>query len=208
MLGRFLPKQHGFLELFEQMAELSMEAAHVFMKLMADPQHSEKYSSKIKSIEQHADEITHHTLELLHETFITPIDREDIFELAKRLDDVLDFIDGAAQRMTLYQIDRVPAEMLTLAELTLESVQCVKNGVACLRDLKNREAVQKVCVEIHRLENECDHKFRLAVAKLFQEENDIKRLIKLKEVLELLEGVSDRCEDAADVIEGIVIEHA
>ncbi|MFM8315674.1 MAG: DUF47 domain-containing protein, partial [Deltaproteobacteria bacterium] len=150
----------------------------------------------------------HTTMDLLHQTFITPLDREDIHELSSTLDDVLDFIDAAAQRILLYEIKHMPNEGRELAEVCVQAAQKVQVAVGYLDNLKNPEEIKKLCVEINRLENEGDHILRAAVAKLFREENDMKTLIKLKEVYEILETVTDLCEDVANIIDGIVLEYA
>lgn len=166
------------------------------------------HTQRIKQLEHDADSITHKTMTELHKTFITPIDREDIHVLIKRLDDILDFMDAAAQRVSLYDIGKAPADLLKMAEINITSCELVKTAVAGLSNLKNSAVINKACVEINRLENEADTTLRAAVAKLFREEQDIRQLIKLKEIYELLETVSDRCEDVANVVESIVIEYS
>lgn len=208
MLSRFLPRQTDFLQLFRQMTDLSLEAAQTHIQLLDDLEHREKYSSKIKSIEQHADEVTHHTIDLLHGTFITPIDREQIYELAKRLDDILDFIDGSAARLTLYDVRNIPKDLRDLADVMVEAVECVKKAVECLSNLKDRESLMRIVGEINHLENRADKILHDGVGKLFRDETDIKEIIKLKEIYEMLESVTDRCEDASDVIESIMVQNA
>lgn len=208
MLGKLIPKEFGFFNLFDQMAELCVVACRDFIELLDHPGNFERYASKIRAAEQHADEIAHHALALLHQTFITPFDREDIVQLVKKLDDVIDFINGAAQRLNLYDVRAFPPEMKRLSEITLDSILYMQQAVKQLRDLKNRDAILKAVVEINRLENDGDEVFRIAVARLFREEQDVRTLIKLKEVLELFETVTDRCEDVSNVIETIVLEYA
>lgn len=208
MLGRFLPKQTDFFQFFNQMTELAVEAAKTNVTLIGDLEHSERHSSKIKSLEQHADEITHLTVDMLHATFITPIDREDIFNLAEKLDDIIDTIDGAAARLTLYEIRNVPKQMADLTDVMAEAVVCVSKAVACLKDLNDRDTLMKIINDIHHLENVADRMLNDAVGKLFRDESDIKQLIKLKEIFEIIEAVTDRCEDVSDVIEAIMVEHS
>ncbi len=208
MFGGFLPKEGKFFDLFKGLSTHITEAAIEFRELLAHLDESEKRVRNIKDIEHKGDEITHSTMDLLHETFITPLDREDIHKLVSTLDDVLDFIDAAAQRIFLYEIRHMPNEGRELAEICVQSAQKVQAAVGALDNLKNPEAIKKICVEINRLENEADHILRAAVAKLFREENDIKQLIKLKEIYEILETVTDLCEDVANIIEGIVLEYA
>lgn len=208
MLERFLSKDFGFFELFDQMADLCVDAGREFQELLAHPQQLEKHSQKLRAMEQHADEVAHHAMGLLHKTFITPLDREDILHLVKRLDDIMDFIEGAAQRLSLYEVGDFPPQMHTLAEINLDSIEHVKQAVNGLRNLKNRDALMKLVVEINRLENDADQAFRTGMAALFHDEKDVKRIIKLKEIFELLETVTDRCEDVSNVIETIVLEYS
>lgn len=208
MLGGFIPKEGRFFDLFKDLAALIAEASIEFRDLLTHLDEAEKRVRNIKDIEHRGDEITHSTMDLLHQTFITPLDREDIHSLTSTLDDVLDLIDAAAQRVVLYEIRQIPNEARELAEVCVQAAQKVQTAVAHLNNLKDPTAIKKICVEINRLENEGDHILRAAVAKLFREENDIKNLIKLKEIYEILEKVTDVCEDVANIIDGIVLEYA
>jgi uncharacterized protein Yka (UPF0111/DUF47 family) len=145
---------------------------------------------------------------LLHKTFITPLDRDDIHSLIKTMDDILDFIDASAQRLYLYQVRTIPDDMKRMADITVESVELVRKAVQLLTNMKNAQDIVSICIEINQLENQADQVLRTAVARLFQDESDIKLMIKLKENYELLETVTDRCEDVANVIESIVLEYA
>jgi len=208
MFGGFIPKEGRFFDLFKNQAALISEGAVEFRELLAHLDESEKRVRNIKDIEHKGDDITHSTMDLLHQTFITPLDREDIHELTSTLDDVLDYIDAAAQRVLLYEIKQMPHEGRELAEVCVQATQKLQTAVGHLDNLKDPTAIKKICVEINRLENEADHILRAAVAKLFRDENDIKTLIKLKEVYEILETVTDLCEDVANIIDGIVLEYA
>ena len=209
MLKLLLPRDGGFFNLFRDISDLLVAAANEFSALLkADGAARELHTQRIKDLEHKADSITHKTMTELHRTFITPIDREDIHVLIKRLDDILDFMDAAAQRVSLYDIGKAPADLVKMAEINILSCEHVKTAVGALNNLKNTDVINKACVEINRLENEADTTLRSAVAKLFREEQDIRQLIKLKEIYELLETVSDRCEDVANVVESIVIEYS
>lgn len=208
MLGRIIPQEGGFFELFKESGELMVAASHEYRRLLEYPNEMESRSRTIKELEHKADDVTHRTMLLLHSTFITPLDREDIHTLIKTMDDILDFIDASASRLHLYQVRRIPESMKQLADITVDSVELVKKAVGLLTNLKNTDELRKICVEINQLENQADNVLRAAVARLFQEEDDIKLLIKLKENYELLETVTDRCEDVANVIESIVLEYA
>ncbi len=208
MFSSILPKEGRFFDLFKELSTCLVQGATEFRDLCSNLKEAERRVRSIKDIEHRGDEITHRTMDLLHKTFITPLDREDIHTLVSRLDDILDFIDAAASRIHLFQVDDMPKEGLELAEICLHSVHLVQSAVSALDNLKNPENVIKTCVEINRLENDADHVLRSGLARLFREEPDIRKLIKLKEIYELLETVTDRCEDVANIIDGIVLEYA
>ncbi|MCM2277378.1 MAG: DUF47 family protein [Oligoflexia bacterium] len=208
MIGRLIPREEKFFVLFRQSAELMVEGAHALRDIFANMAEAEQHARRLKDIEHRADEITHRTIELLHSTFITPLDREDIHQLITRMDDILDFFEAAAQRIFLYDIKTSPPNSRELAELCLKMAETIQMTVNSLEDLKNREAILKHCIEINRLENEADHLYRVSVAKLFREEPDTRQLIKYKEIYEILETATDRGEDVANIIEGIVLEYA
>jgi predicted phosphate transport protein (TIGR00153 family) len=208
MFSRFMPREEKFFTMFQKSSELMVEGAQELQNLFNDMAHVERHTRRIKDIEHKADEVTHQTIELLHSTFITPLDREDIHQLISKMDDILDFMEAAAQRIHLYDITSAPPYAAELAEICVKSAEAIKAGVAQLEDLKNKKEIQKICIEIHRLENEADALFRSATAKLFREEPDTRQLIKYKEIYEILETTTDRCEDVANIIEGIVLEYA
>ncbi len=208
MLRRFLPREENFFELFRQSADQLVQSATEFRKML---DHLEKRDSSVRFIqecEHRADTITHTTVSLLHKTFITPLDRDDIHKLISRMDDILDLLEGAAQRFVLFDIKESTPEFVELADVCLASANLIHNVVDQLHNLKNPEEILKICIEINRLENDADHILGRAVAKLFKEETDFKKVIMLKEVYEFLEAVTDRCEDVANIVEGIVLEYA
>ena len=208
MLSKFMPREGRFFDLFEQSSNLIEEAAQQFKVMLSDLSHAESHAHKIKDIEHRADEVTHRTMEMLHKTFITPIDREEIHQLISKMDDVVDIIEAASQRIFLYGITSVPQEAINLAQISIQAAECIKRAVRGLNNLKRPQEMIKDCVEINRLENEADNLLRSGISKLFLEEPDTRQLIKLKEIYELLESVTDRCEDVANIIEGIVLEYA
>jgi predicted phosphate transport protein (TIGR00153 family) len=207
MFGSLIPREGKFFELFRASAEQSVKCAHAFRAMLDDLPNSESRAREIKAIETKGDEITHMTVELLHKTFITPLDREDIHQLISRLDDIMDFIEGASLRVYQYDIQSCPPEAKALADIMVQSTECVKRAIDRIHDLSFTSGIIQECVEVNRLENEADHVLRAAKAKLFKEEPDTRTLIKLKEIFEFLESVTDRCEDVANVIEGIVLEY-
>lgn len=208
MLGRILPREGKFFDLFRQSGSLIMEGATEFRNMLGDLGQAESHARNIKRIEHNADDVTHATVELLHKTFITPLDREDIHQLISGMDDILDYIEAAAERINLYDIKTATPEALKLADICVQAAKDVHAVVQLLEDMKNADEIIKRCVEINRLENEADHTLRAAMAKLFREEQDTRQLIKMKEIYELLETVTDRCEDVANIVEGIVLEYA
>ena len=208
MFSKFLPREAKFFMLFSKLAITMIEGANALKELFSDIPNADRYARQIKEIEHRADEITHNTISLLHETFITPIDREDIHQLIRKLDDVVDFFDAAAQRTALYDVKKCPPGALELINVCIKQAEAMKRALDLMEGMKDREKILKECVELHRLENEADHVFRTSVAKLFREESDIRELIKYKEIYEILETATDRGEDVANLIEGIVLEYA
>lgn len=162
----------------------------------------------IETVEKQADKVTYETLDLLHKTFITPIDRDDIHKLITKMDDILDLLEDAAQTISLYDIKEITPEAKRLAELCLTCTEKVKTSVGLLHNMDNSTQILSVCEEIDRLESDADHVMRAAMSKLFRDEPDVRTLIKLKAIYEILETVTDRCEDVANIIEGIIVENA
>ncbi len=208
MFSSLVPKEGRFFDLFKELGDCIVQGAVEFRELAMNLKEAERRVRAIKDIEHRGDEITHQTMDLLHKTFITPMDRDDIHKLVSRMDDILDFTDAAAQRLFLFQVEELPKEGLELAEICVQSARLVQAAVSSLDNLKNPDNIIKTCVEINRLENDADHVLRSGLARLFKEEPDLRKLIKLKEIYELLETVTDRCEDVANIIDGIVLEYA
>ncbi len=208
MFSRLMPRETRFFELFNEHAELVVEGSRELAVLVASGDDLERRAHNVKSIENRADKITQGTIGLLHKTFITPLDRNDIHQLITRMDDILDLIEDAAQLMFIYDIRVVTAEEKTLAEICVACAEKVKAAVGMLSNMKNAAAILGVCREIDRLESEADHVMRTAMAKLFREEPDVRQLIKLRAVYQTLEAVTDACEDVANIIESIVLENS
>jgi hypothetical protein len=208
MFGRLMPREGRFFDLFEQHAEQLVLGARELRALMDNVAELPERKRSIEKIEHRADKITHQTMQLLHQTFITPIDRDEIHQLITRMDDILDLMEDVSQCMFLYDIAQVTEECRKLADICLTSTEKVQIAIAQLSDMKNAQAIMARCKEIDRLESDADHVMREAMAKLFREEPDVKHLFKMKEIYQLLESVTDRCQDVANIIEGIVIESA
>ena len=162
-------------------------------------------ADEIKEVEHQCDNLTHQIIQRLHRTFVTPLDREDIFELARSLDDVMDAIDATAALVRLYQIEHVRPDARVLAGIISASVDQL---VMALKALEKKAGVAEPAVEINRLENEADRAHHAGVRRLFEEERDPVAIIKWKEILDFLEDATDRCEDVANVLEGVVVKHA
>lgn len=206
MFSRFLPKEPGFFDSFDQHADLIVRSAQLLSTIWGN--HSIVTSvEKIKSLENEADEITHHTIELLHKTFITPLDREDIFRLISRMDDIIDHIEAAADCLIVYKITSLLTPALSLVKILNECAQEVQSAVKGLRHIDKNPSTRLHCTKINLLESEADGILRNAIGLLFEEEQDTRLLIKWKEIYDHLEGAINRCEDASNIIEGVILEH-
>jgi predicted phosphate transport protein (TIGR00153 family) len=203
-----MPTEGKFFELFIQHADLCVKGGKEMVSLMTNFDDLENRVHAIESLEKQADKVTHATLEMLHKTFITPLDRDDIHQLITRMDDILDLMEDAAQTVSLYDIKQITAEAKRLAELCLACCEKVHACVSLLHNMDNAREILGICAEIDRLESDADHVMRAAMSKLFREEPDVRNLIKLKAIYEILESVTDRCEDVANIIEGIIVENA
>jgi predicted phosphate transport protein (TIGR00153 family) len=208
MFGSFMPKEGRFFEYFVELAEAILQASRELAELMASFDDVERRAYNIETIEKNGDKITHAAVELLHKTFITPLDRDAIHQLITNMDDILDLIEDSAQSIFLYDIRAVTPEAKKLADICVACAEKVKEAVGMLSNMDNARAIMEVTHEIDRLESEADHVMRSAMAKLFRDEADVRQVIKLRSVYELLEGITDRCEDVANLIEGIVLENS
>jgi len=206
-----MPREGQFFELFNRHAAFIVEGGAALEELLRtydDVSARESRIARIQEIERSADKVNHETVALLHRTFVTPLDRDDIHRLISRMDDVLDLIQDVAEALLLYDIQRLTPEASELANFVQRCCERVKVAVAQLSSMENAASTLKICQEIDALESECDRVMRAAVSKLFRDESDVKQLIKLETVYELLEEATDRCQDVADVIEGVVLENS
>jgi predicted phosphate transport protein (TIGR00153 family) len=214
LFSKFLPREGNFFEMFNQHADRIVEAAHAFSKLVnnyADVDKRALHNQEVDQAEQAADRITHEVNRILHTTFITPIDRDQIHQLINAMDDVADLIQDSAETMALYDVRHMTEDMLRLTELSVKCCERLKDVVALIgnvRDAGTAAAALKTCEEIDQLESDADHVMRSAMSRLFREEPDVREIIKLKAIYELLETITDKCEDVAKVIEGIVLENS
>jgi len=214
LFGKLLPREGNFFELFNQHGNYIVEGARAFILLIqnySDLTLREKYAAEVDRAEKQADRITAEVNRLLHKTFITPIDREQIHGLINAMDDILDLLQDATETMSLYDVRSMTEDVLRLGDLSAKCCERVQHAVSLLPRISQAEAAEaaiKTCEEIDKLESDADRVMRSAMSKLFREENDVRELIKLKAIYELLESISDRCEDVANLIEGVVLENS
>lgn len=208
MLSRFFPTEGKvFFDLFEQHAATTREASELLLAMLSNPTDLMEQARRIGSLEHDGDAITHTAVETLHKTFMTPFDRGDIHRLITRLDDILDLIEATSERVWLYRIETVHSDAVHLAEVLVAAAMQVHLAMKGLRNLKDPEGLLRICTEINRLENEGDTLLRSALARLFQDTQDPITIIKMKEIFDILEDAVDRCEDVANVLEGVVLEY-
>ena len=208
MLRRLLPREEDFFGLFERHAALTVEGAKEMKRLVQGGQNIGWLATRIKELEHETDVITHSCVERLHRTFITPFDRDDIHRLITRMDDVMDYIESAAIAVMLYELTEMTEPARQLADVLVRSTESVAIAVGGLKTIKHSQTILEACIEVNRLENEGDEILRAALADLFRGATDPLLVLKWKEVYDALENATDRCEDVANIIEGVVLEHA
>jgi predicted phosphate transport protein (TIGR00153 family) len=212
--GKLLPREGNFFDMFNQHADRIMEAARAFSQMVAnynDVPLREKYNRDVDNAERAADRVTHEVNKALHKTFITPIDREQIHGLINTMDDVADLIQDSAETMALYDVRHMTDEIVRLTDISVKCCERVRDAVKLLDKIADpsvADAALKTCEEIDRLESDADRVMRSAMSKLFREEPDVREVIKLKAIYELLETITDKCEDVANLIEGIILENS
>jgi len=202
-----MPREEKFFELFEASAKNVVKAAQAMKELVDTWENVPERVDKITDLEHEGDTITHRIMEQLHRTFVTPFDREDIALLAHSLDDVIDFIQSAADTMLLYKVERPEQTARDLADIIVQSADEVARAMPLLRQSGKLKQLLAPCVEINRLENVADGIYRAALGELFTGNTDIAKIIKWREIYEHLETATDRCEDVANVLEGVALKH-
>ena len=201
-----IPREVRFFDLFDRQSEHIIRAAGVLHELVHNFSDARAKAHAIKEIEHQGDLITHEIVKRLNTTFITPIDREDVHDLATRLDDVLDYIEAAAERLVVYRIKEPTSACRAMAEVIVQQTHSMDRAIKCLRTMD--QSFHEHAVEVNRLENTADALLRDSLAALFEEQGDPIEVIKWKEIYETMEIVTDRCEDVANVIEGIILKMA
>jgi|SRR5687767_783305 predicted phosphate transport protein (TIGR00153 family) len=210
-ISSLMPREGHFFSLFDQHAKLIVDGALAMADVLRHYDNKTDRATGIKIIEdaEHAaDRITHETVQLLHTTFVTPFDRDDIHRMISRMDDVLDLIQDTAESLVLYDIQKVTPEATQLAELLLRCSERVQSAVGLMASMADAPAILKICQEIDKLESEADKVMRGAISQLFRDEQDTRQLIKMKAVYEALESATDRCQDVANTIESVVLENS
>jgi len=202
---RLIPKEEKFFDDFVAITEQIRKGAGMLEEMLAPEQPLWDKADEIKEVEHRCDNLTHGVMQRLHKTFVTPLDREDIHALARSLDDVIDAIDDCAGVLRLYHIESVRPDAREQARII---TLCADQLVSAMKALGKKQGISGCSVEINRLENEADRVHQAALQRLFQEEKDAIVIIKWKEILDFLETATDRCEDVANVLEGVVIKHA
>jgi len=209
MFRSIIPREEVFFDNFEKICALMTEAAKHLKSMLETGGPYDEAARRVKGIESEADELTHRSIATLHKTFVTPFDRQDILRLIVGLDDVLDTIEAVSSLLNLYNPRNAMQEAMRLADLLLQGTEKVAVMVGLLRQLsKQSDHLLALGLELNHLENEADRAYQQAIARLFQEEDDPKEVIKWKDILEHIETATDQCEDVADIIEGLVLENA
>jgi predicted phosphate transport protein (TIGR00153 family) len=206
----FLPKDRVFYSLFEQVSDRVLEMATLLKTLVDEPDFAKRAGiiSKIEDLEHENDELTHKIFTELGRNFITPFDREDIHYLASSLDDIADYIFASAKKINFYRVDPIDHGLHRFAELIYLSSEQVRNAVMELRNMKNLRLMTEALVKINSIENQADDLFDHSIERLFAEEPDAKEVMKLREIYQVMEIATDKCEDAGNVIESIIIKYA
>lgn len=205
---RLLPKQESFFDLFEKQVKMVDEGAKTLSDLMSHYANVEDVAFKLKTLEHDADELAHEIIRKLNTTFVTPLDREDIHALASALDDILDYIEAAVDRMLLYEIDKPTESATKLAKILAEATEVIVQAVSHLRDMRDNEPIREACVAVNRLENRGDQTNRAALAELFQMHDRPMEALKWREIYDHIETAIDKCEDVADILESTVLKNA
>lgn len=206
MLKRLLPQEYEFFDYFEKAADHAVEAAKVLLKITQNYDNADPLARELGAIEHACDDVAHMTMERLNKTFITPLDREDIHALILKIDDVVDLIEAAANRMTFFRVGKPTEHAVNLAKQIVRGCELMTQAVHEMRFPKKYDVVLKHCIAIHEVENAGDDIFHEALAELFNTETDAIKVIKWKEIYETMELVTDRCEDVANVLQGVIVK--
>jgi uncharacterized protein len=204
----FLPRNPKFFDYFDRDTAVLVRAAEAFCRFLEASQDHKEDSKRLKELEHEADRVTHEAMELLHRSFITPLERGDLRRLILALDEVVDYLDDAARRIALYEVGTILPEVCAMGKVIVDLARAVQAAVHDLRNLRKKNRVREHCIEIQRLENVGDHLHHIALASIFKPGLDPLTVMKWKEIVDLIESAMDAAEEVAHVIEGIVLENA
>jgi uncharacterized protein len=210
-IANLVPREGKFFEYFDAHAGRMAEASNELTLLLseyADVPGRALRIERINALEHEADRITHDTATLLHTIFVTPLDRDDIHRLISRMDDVLDLIQDVAESLQLYDVKQVTSHAVELAQLLREGCENLRTAIGKLDNMRNAPEIRKLCRDVDTMESRADRVMRNAISTLFREESDIRQVIKLKAIYELLELATDRCQDVADILESVILQNA
>lgn len=207
MFKRFLPTEYCFYDYFEKHIQKTILLAEEFLKMTKDPELLKESQKNIKLIESDLDSIVLECTEALHKTFITPIERTEIYRLIQKQDDIADSISSAVKRISMYEINDMRKETILIGDIIVKAAKELQSAVMMLRDMKNSEKIRELCKNVRKIESEGDKIFRDSITELFRS-NDAVYIIKWKEVLERLEKAVNKCQDTANIIEEIIIDNA
>lgn len=203
-----LTRDGVFWDAFSAMTETTVRAIDLLIRMLEHPAEALELAAKIKDLEHDGDRITHEVVMALHQTWITPLDRDEIHALITSLDDILDFVDGAGDKVALYEIREARTEAVELARCLRQSALEIQKAIGQLQKIKDPKPLLELCRSINRHEHDADAIFRRGIARLFKERPDPLEVLKWRDIMDALETATDRAEDVANVIEGIVLEHA
>ena len=204
-LPKLVPQEVKFYDMFEELAGLGVATARELTLLVKDLPQAEHIARRMKTLEHRGDDLAHEIIDKLNRSFVTPIDRGDIHALACGLDEIIDYVEVAGHKISLYEFKEVRREVALMAEIILAATKAVESTVKSLRNFPDAKTHLE---EINRLEEEADHVARGALAQLLNREKDPITIMKWKEVIEVLEGTTDRCEDVADIVDGVIVKNA
>ena len=208
LMFSIIPKEEKFFDIFEEAADNVVKAAYAFRELVANWSLTSDKIKLIHDLEHEGDRMTHEVIDKLNRTFITPLDREDIHALTTVLDDIIDIIQATTDRMVLFRIPATTPALLKMVDVLVQGTEAIGKAVKSLRDLKHTRRTLDFCIEVNRLENEGDKYLKAALEELFADPKDVLEVIKWKEIYEAAEFATDKCEDVANVIEGIIVKNA
>ena len=205
---RFMPTEENFFELFDEIAQVLVDAAVCLQDLINNYEDVEHKTRNLREMEKRVDSATDGICERLNTSFVTPIDREDIHGLATKMDDVLDYIEASSDRMKLYGVEKPREEAGEIADLLVEGTKLIRQAVHALSHFRDIQAILDPCIEINKIENQADQVQRRALKRLFAEEDRPLEVAKWQEIFDRLETATDRCEDVANILESIVVKNA